>query len=66
MKLFDEKGNLTPYGKELFSIHFDREVQLFLNHAENENDLRLIGSLIHKRVGDLVSENILNKSKNIF
>ena len=53
--LFNEKGDLSDNGKDIFEISLDKEIQILLNGAENENELRIIGSLLCKRVGDMVS-----------
>lgn len=63
-KLYKENGFLSEYGDSVFSEYLDKEVNVLLNSASNENELRLIGSLIAKRVGDIVSNRIIIKSKN--
>jgi hypothetical protein len=61
MKLFNEKGDLSDNGKDSFEMYLDKEIQVLLNGAENENELRIIGGLITKRVGDMVSNAIQKK-----
>lgn len=62
-KLYKENGDISPYGDDTFSTYLDKEVKVLLNDATSENELRLIGSLIQKRVGDIVSNAIQTKNK---
>ena len=63
MKLFNESGNLSDIGKDTFEQYLDKEIKILLNSATTENELRIIGSLIHKRVGDYVT-NYIQKLKD--
>lgn len=53
-KLFNENGFLSEYGAESFK-QLDDEINVLLNSANDETELRLIGTLIQKRVGDAIS-----------
>jgi hypothetical protein len=62
-KLYNDNGLLSDYGKDVFSS-LDREINLLLYLAEDQNELRIIGSLIKKRVGDLISMHIERTNQN--
>jgi len=63
MKLYKENGYLSEIGEDTFKQYLDKEIQLLLNNAADVGELRLIGSLIQKRVGDLVSDHSLKFRK---
>lgn len=60
-KLFKEDGNLTEYGDKLLREEFDMEVKLWLKQANSETEVQILGSLLAKRVGDLVNEQLSTK-----
>lgn len=62
-KLFTENGFLSDSGKDTFAQFLDKEIVMLLNSAESESELRLIGSLIMQRVGNLTADYVL-KLKN--
>lgn len=62
-KLYTENGFLSEEGKRVFKEILDGKIASLLRQAEDENELRLIGSLILKRVGDLVSDAVLEKKQ---
>ena len=62
-KLYKENGFLSEYGEDTFSQYLDKEINVLLNSAKNENELRLIGSLIYKRVGDILADRIRDKNR---
>lgn len=64
-KLYTENGFLSEEGKMLFKELLDGKIATLLRQAKDENELRLIGSLIHKRVGDLVADAVLEKKEKI-
>ena len=57
-KFFTDNGFLSEYGKEDFEMYLDKEINIILNTTKNENELRILGSLICKRVQDKVLEHI--------
>lgn len=63
-KLYTENGFLSVDGDDNFCQFLDKEILVLLNEAKNENEIRLISSLIIKRVGDIVADrvSILKKS----
>ena len=60
-KLFTEAGFLSNVGKEKFAQVLDKEVRSLLNDATSASELRLIGSLIHQRIGELVTSAVVDK-----
>lgn len=62
-KIFTENGFLSDDGEKAFSESLDERIKSLLSSAEDVNELRLIGSLIQKRVGDLTSKLIQDKDK---
>ncbi len=62
-KLFKENGYLSENGELVFDAFLDKAILMLLNGAESESELRLIGSLIQKRVGDAVSDQSLKFRK---
>jgi hypothetical protein len=64
-KLFKQNGFLTERGESTFETYLDEQIHGLLNQAETEAELRLIGSLIANRVGNMVADRVtaLNKKK---
>ena len=62
-KLYKENGFLSDEGERVFKEILDGKIVALLKQAESENELRLIGSLIHKRVGNLVADAVLEKKE---
>lgn len=63
MKLYKENGYLSEFGEKTFKLFLDKEIESLLKESKSESELRLIGSLIQKRVGDLVSDHSLKFRK---
>lgn len=63
MKLFKKNGFLSEVGESTFRSNLDKEISTLLSSAENEAELRIIGSLISNRVGNMVADRVaaLNK-----
>jgi hypothetical protein len=64
-KLFKQNGFLSEDGENAFETYLDEQIHKLLNRAESESELRLIGSLIANRVGNMVADRVtaLNKKK---
>lgn len=64
-KLFKPNGFLSEAGESTFKAYLDKEIHQLLNQAESESELRLIGSLIANRVGNMVADRVsaMNKKK---
>ena len=62
-KLYKENGFLSEYGKGNFEKYLDKEVKMLLKTGDSENEINLIGSLIMKRIGDLIFDQIQSKKK---
>lgn len=60
-KLFKENGMLSAAGEDNFAQFLDGDIIVLLNDAEDESELRLIGSLIQQRVGKLVTDAIQSR-----
>lgn len=63
-KLFKENGFLSEYGDSTFQQYLDKEISVLLNGAKSESELRLIGSLIVNRVGNMVADRVVDLNKN--
>jgi hypothetical protein len=59
-KLFNEGGFLSAVGKETFAIALDKEIKSLLAKATNETEMRIIGSLIQHRAGELCTSALVN------
>lgn len=62
-KLYNEQGNLSDYGEDCLSQYLDKEIIMILNDAKSETELRIIGSILSKRVNDLVSNRVRQLKK---
>lgn len=62
-KLFTESGFLSDFGEGNFAQFLDGEILHLLNEANSEDEIRIIGSLIQHRVGNLIADQILKKKK---
>ncbi len=60
-KLFKENGFLSEEGERVFKELLDGKIATLLKQGNSENEIRLIGSLIQKRVGDAVSNAVQAK-----
>lgn len=60
-KLFTEAGFLSDEGKRVFKEVLDGKISMLLAQATSENELRLIGSLIQQRIGELVTSAVVDK-----
>jgi len=61
-KLFDERGFLTEEAKKSPQvIAFKRACEEMLKDAESLNDFQITGSILHKIVGDTVSDAMQHK-----
>lgn len=58
-KMFTENGLLSEEGSRVFKEILDGKINTILSQAENVAELQILGSLLHKRIGDAVSEKIL-------
>lgn len=58
MKLFRSNGFLSEAGENTFETYLDEEINRCLNTAETESELRIIGSLIANRVGNMVANRV--------
>jgi len=63
MKLFTAQGFLTDYGSKLLSSWLDERVNLLLKDEQTEADVRMLGCVLSKRVGDLVNKRLLEIKK---
>jgi hypothetical protein len=63
-KLYKDNGFLSEYGDEVFREHLDKEFTILLNSAKDENEARLISSLIMKRIGDITSHFVMKLKKS--
>ncbi len=63
-KLFKENGFLSEDGEKIFKETLDPQISALLKQGQNENEIRLIASLIHKRVGDAAA-NLIQAKKEI-
>lgn len=63
MKLYTDTGFLSNRGEMTLSMFLDKELAHLLNEAKSESELRIIGSLLCKRVQDKVSERISDLKK---
>lgn len=60
-ELIDNQGFLTKEGKAVFQSRFGKEIDNLLKMAKNENQLRIIASILNKIVGDKVIELVAKK-----
>jgi hypothetical protein len=59
MKLFRSNGFLSEFGEQSFQDYLDQRIHFLLtNGAESESEIRLIGSLIMNRVGNIVADHV--------
>jgi hypothetical protein len=55
-KLFKENGFLSEEGERVFKEILDGKIATLLKQGTSENEIRIIGGLIQKRVGDAVAD----------
>jgi len=60
-KLFTESGFLSEEGKKAFSQLLDPHLESLFRNLQDENEIRIVGSLVQKRVGDFIYDKILAK-----
>ena len=60
-KLFQENGFLSEEGERVFKELLDSKIATLLKQGESETEIRLIGGLIQKRVGDAVFDAVQGK-----
>lgn len=67
-KLFKENGMISEEGERVFQEILDSKIAVILKQAENETELRILGSLIMGRVGNAITDQIQAKQaiKNKF
>lgn len=58
-KIFDERGVLTPEGEKA-TARFKHELTKLLMNG-SVNDLQIVGSILHKMVGDVTADAMQNK-----
>lgn len=57
-KMFKENGLLSQEGERVFKEILDNKINVILNQATSEQELRILGSLLHSRIGDAVADRI--------
>lgn len=55
-KMYKENGMISAEGERIFQEILDSKIAVILKQAENETELRILGSLIASRVGDAVAD----------
>lgn len=60
-KLFSEAGFLSDEGKRVFKEVLNGKISMLLKQATNETELRIIGSLIQHRVGEMTTSAIVDR-----
>ena len=63
-KLFTEAGFLSDEGKRIFKEVLNDKISMLLKQASNETELRIIGSLIQQRVGEMVASAVSDRKEN--
>jgi hypothetical protein len=56
----DQRGFLTDTGRKIFEARFGREVDALLSMATDENQTRIIGSLLSWMVGNKASNKAIS------
>jgi hypothetical protein len=64
-KLFTEAGFLSDEGKRVFKEVLNGKISMLLKQAKNENELRIIGSLIQQRVGELTTTAVADRKERV-
>lgn len=66
-KYIDERGFLTEDGKKIFEARFGKEVDALLSISTNENQARIIESILKWMIGNKTSDKVLEfaKVKNV-
>ena len=64
-KLFTEAGFLSSEGNRVFKEVLDSKIKMLLSQASNEQELRIISSLILQRVGEMTSTAITTKQQTV-
>ncbi len=59
-KFYKNNGFLSEYGDDYFGQYIYREIKSVLDNAKSESDARLLGSLLQKYVGDMVTDHIVS------
>jgi hypothetical protein len=54
--LINDQGFLTNEGKALFQARFGKEVDNLFKIAKDQNQLRVIASILNKIIGDKVAD----------
>lgn len=62
-KFVDERGVLLPEAKKYIMERFGKETLILLNIGTNENEYRVIGSILSSIVNDLTSAKIQETKK---
>lgn len=62
-KLFKQNGFLSEEGEQTLKSFLDTELNILLNQAKSESELRLIGSIISNRVGNMVADRVAGWKK---
>ncbi len=58
--LFNEQGQLTEFGREILKNYFDVNIALTLGTADDEAEVRTIGSCLMSFVADAVNKKIMD------
>ena len=61
--LINEKGNIQEEASVFIKEKFIKEVNSLLNFAEDESQLRLIGSVLNSIIQDMVSKRVVDSKK---
>lgn len=59
----DKNGFLTEYGKFYFKTVIDLELEELLSSCKTEEELRIMGCAVSKRIGDLVADKVAKLKK---
>jgi len=62
--MLDEKGNFNEETRKLVEAHFAKEIKKILGMAKNDNELRIIGSLLMSMIGNQVCDFIVKNDKS--
>jgi len=62
-KMFNESGFLSEEGNQVFEEILDDNVNSILNQGQSVAEIQILGSLLHKRIGDAVSAKIHAKQE---
>jgi|SRR5208282_1769720 len=64
-KLFTEACFLSDEGKKIFKEVLNDSISMLLNQATSESELRIIGSLIQQRVGEMTTTAVVDRKQKL-